>query len=170
MPVYEKAMKLLKDCNNLPEGIIDIRYASEYACYACIFTENGDPAMGERYYQKYLQTGYASTPEGEAIRIEYLLSAKRYQEALPYIRKNKEFIINSQEDTVSLDYIKCVLEPEARACENIGDKQGAIRAYRQMIVLTDSLNAREKKNAALELATIYEMILLKDTHSEKGAR
>ncbi|WP_455586601.1 helix-turn-helix domain-containing protein [Bacteroides sp.] len=155
LPAYEEQMKRLESCTDIPKGICDMRYASEYAAYACIFAKNGQPDKAKQYYQKYIKTDYAATDDGEALRIEYLLTTKQYKDALHFILKKKEKSIG-QGDTVSYDYLHYVLEYEAQVYRGLGDNKALAKSYRQMYVISDSLNAREKQNAALELATIYE--------------
>ena len=97
-------MKHLENMPDTPDGICDMRYASEYAAFACIFLQNGEPKKAEEYYQKYLKTDYSINIDGEPIRIEYLLAAKRYKEAMHYIQKEMRNCID-QKDTISYNYI-----------------------------------------------------------------
>lgn len=155
IPEYERLMEKLKTCPNLPEGVVDVRYASEYAAFACIFAQNGEPEKARHYYRKYLETDYASMPEGESIRIDYLLNAGQYREALLYIEKEKQRLVDN-EATTSYAYLHYALEYEAKAYMGLQDYQKAAESYRQMLAVTDSLNADERQNMALELASIYE--------------
>lgn len=155
LPKYERQMKHLENMPDTPDGICDMRYASEYAAFACIFLQNGEPKKAEEYYQKYLKTDYSINIDGEPIRIEYLLAAKRYKEAMHYIQKEMRNCID-QKDTISYNYIHYVLEYKARAETGLNDHKAAAETYQQMLSISDSLNARDKRSVSLELATIYE--------------
>jgi len=155
LPKYERQMKRLENMPDTPGGVCDMRYASEYAAFACIFLQNGEPKKAEEYYQKYLKTDYSTSIDGEPIRIEYLLSAKRYKEAMRYIQKEMQNCID-QKDTISYTYIHYVLEYKARAETGLNNHKAAAETYRQMLLISDSLNARDKESVSLELATIYE--------------
>lgn len=155
LPKYEAYMRRLGDMPDLPEGVLDILYASEYAAFACVFYQNGELRKAEDYYQKYLQTDYSTTTEGEPIRIEYLLTAQRYGEAMTYIQKDMRNYID-QKDTISYHYLHYVLAYKARAEAGLHDYKAATKTYQKMLAISDSLNARDKEAVSLELATLYE--------------
>lgn len=155
LPAYEKQMKRMEKCADVPEGVCDMRYASGYAAYAYIFACNGQSEQGRQYYRKFLETDFSATHIGQTMGIKYLLAVKEYKDALQSISAEKKW---SRElgDTINDEYLHGVLEYEAQAYSGLGNDKAAAESYRQMYVITDSINAREKQNAALELATIYE--------------
>lgn len=155
LPAYEKQMKRMEKCTDVPEGVCDMRYASEYASYAYIFACNGQPEQGRQYYRKFLETDFSATHIGQTMGIKYLLAVKEYKEALQSISAEKKW---SRElgDTINSEYLHGVLEYEAQAYSGLGNDKAAAESYRQMYVIADSINSREKQNIALELATIYE--------------
>ncbi len=155
LPDYDKLMVKLGTCPNLPEGVCDMRYSSLYAAFANIYALDGELGKAKQYYKKYLQTNYSSTPEGRGMRIDYLLNTGQYQEALLYIKKDKQDMIAAG-DTMSNDYTHYTLRHEAEAYIGLKNYQAAAENYKKMFILSDSLNSNEKQNTALELATLYE--------------
>lgn len=155
LPDYDKLMVKLGTCPNLPEGVCDMRYSSLYAAFANIYALDGKLGKAKQYYEKYLQTNYSSTSEGRGMRIDYLLNTGQYQEALLYIKKDKQDLIAAG-DTMSNDYTHYTLRHEAEAYIGLKNYQAAAENYKKMFILSDSLNSNEKQNTALELATLYE--------------
>lgn len=155
LPGYEKLMEQFKACSGIPDGLYDMRQASAYAAYAYIFVANGQPDKGEAFYRKFDQTAYAASDDGNQMRFDYLLATKRYREALPYIRQNKQYW-KEQGDTINYSYLERDLHFEAQAYDGLGDYKAAAQIYRQMYILLDSLRIREKHNGVLELTTLYE--------------
>lgn len=155
LPRYEKLMEQLKSCPDIPDGMYDMRWASAYAIYACIFVKNGEPEKGAEYYRKLVATDYSSTIDGKQMHSSYLIATKRYQDALRYLHEEQQLRI-AEGDTVSYVYIRYNLALEAEAYMGLRDYKSASRVYKQMYDLSDSLHIREKQNGVLEFATIYE--------------
>lgn len=155
LPDYEKAVGGLEQCTDAPEGLADMRRASGYAAYAYMYRLKGNAAEADRLYGLLCRTRWASTPEGEPIRVPYLLASKRYREALHCILREKDYWQETA-DTVSYDYIKYHLQRELEAREGLGDLQSACRVQNTMLALKDTLRNRERQEDALELAEIYK--------------
>ena len=98
---------------------------------------------------------YASTPNGEYIRIPCLILAKRYDEALEYIGREKA-LLKETTDTANWDYINPHLQSELEAYQGKGDWKSAARVQATMFALADTLRHRERQADALELAEIYK--------------
>ena len=155
LPAYEKQMQQMEKCTNIPQGICDMRYASEYAAFAYIFTRNGQLEEGKQYYRKFQETDFSSTDLGQTMGIKYLLAAKEYKEALKSISAEKRRC-REIGDTINNEYLHGVLNYEAQVYSELGNATAAAECYRQMYVIADSLQQREKQNTALELAFIYK--------------
>lgn len=155
LPRYQKLMEQFKACTGLPDGIYDMRQAGIYALYTSIYSVNGQMDKAEEYYRKFDATEYAHTDDGNQMRFDYLLAAKRYREALQFIHADKENY-RAQGDTVNHYYVGRTLWYEAEAYMKLGDYKGAAQTYKQMYDLSDSLHVREKQNGVLEFAAIYE--------------
>lgn len=98
---------------------------------------------------------YASTPDGEYIRIPCLILAKRYDEALYYVRREKK-LLQETTDTVNWDYINPHLQTELEAYVGKNDYRSVARVQATMFALADTLRKRERDEDALELAEIYK--------------
>lgn len=155
LPRYEALMEQFKVCTDLPDGIYDMRLASIYALYASVFAADGQMDKAEEYYRKFDATEYAHTDDGNQMRFDYLLAAGRYREALQFIHADKENY-RAQGDTVNHYYVGRTLTFEAEAYMGLGDYKAAVRTYKQMYDLADSLHVREKQDGVLEFAAIYE--------------
>lgn len=155
LPRYERLMEKFKTYSDIPRGLYDMRLASGYIAYAYIFLADGKPEKGEEFYRKFEATDYARSDDGKQARFRYLVTARRYREALDYIHADKQRW-REQGDTINYYYLERDLNYEAQAYEGLGNHEMAARTYKQMYVLSDSLRTREKQDGVLELATIYE--------------
>lgn len=153
-PDMEEALRGLELSEDTPEGLTDMRRAEMDVCYCCIAYTLGDNAEGDSLRRRVEANPYASTPDGEYLRIPCLLMAGRYDEALHYIRREKQ-LLQETTDTVSWDYIGSHLQMELEAWQGKGDWKQASRVQSGMMALTDTLRQRERQEDALELAEIY---------------
>lgn len=155
LPELEELIDKLKTYSNLPDGFIDMRYAQEYITYACNYAMIGEFEKAQQYYERYLQTDYASTPDGEYLRVDYLANTGRYQEALHYIKKEQQ-TYTDESQKINYSYLHYILEVAAQCYMGLKNYQAAAETYKEMYTLVDSLKSNERQNMALELATIYE--------------
>ncbi len=154
-PAYEKAMENLSKCDDNPEGLVDMRLASGYAAYAYIYRQKGNAIEADRLYDLLVSTRYASTLDGEGIRIPYLIASQRYREALHYITREKQYK-QAHSDTVNYEYIEWHLKYEQQAYEGMEDFRAANRVQNSIIALMDTLQEKSRQEDALELAEIYK--------------
>lgn len=155
LPRYEELLDQLKAHPNLMDGLYDIRYANIYAIYACIFQANGQPDKAEECYHKCMETDYGKTNENKLYYFDYLMAAGRYQEMLQSIRDNQQYW-EEDGDTINYNYLEFDLAYEAKVHSALGNYKAASDVYRRMYIISDSLRIRDRKNGAIELATIYE--------------
>lgn len=155
LPRYEELLDQLKAYPDIIDGLYDIRYANIYAVYACIFQANGQPDKAAECYHKCMETDYGKTNENKLYYFDYLMAAGRYQEMLQSIRDNRHFW-EEDGDTINYYYLEFDLAYEAKAHSALGNYKAASDVYRRMYIISDSLRIRDKKNGAIELATIYE--------------
>lgn len=155
LPRYLRLMEQFKGCTDLFDGLYDMRLASVYIMYASVFAADGQMQKAEEYYRKFDALEYAHTGDGNQMRFEYLITTRRYREALRFIRDDKENY-RAQGDTVNYFYVDRTLRFEAESHMGLGDYKAAAHTYQQMYALADSLRLREKKNGVLEFATIYK--------------
>lgn len=154
-PVLEKAMENLSKCDDIPDGLLDMRIASGYAAYAYIYRQKGDTTEADKLYDLLTSTRYASTPDGEGIRIPYLIASRRYREALRYITREKQYK-QAHSDTVNYEYIEWHLKYELQAYEGMEDFRAANHVQSNIIALMDTLQEKSRQEDALELAEIYK--------------
>ena len=154
-PSLEEALQGIATSEDTPAGIADMRRAEIDVSYCCIAYTTGNRTEGNSLYRRVEANPYASTPDGEYVRIPCLILAKRYDEALQYIRREKE-LLQETTDTMNWDYINPHLQAELEAWQGKGDWQSALRVQSTMLALTDTLRNRERKEDALELAEIYQ--------------
>ena len=154
-PLLEEALQGIEASKDTPEGITDMRRAEMDVSYCCIAYTVGNRAEGNNLLRRVEANPYASTPDGEYVRIPCLILAKRYDEALHYIYKEKA-LLKETTDTVNWDYINPHLQTELEAYQGKGDIRSVARVQATMLALTDTLRKRERKEDALQLAEIYE--------------
>ena len=154
-PRMEEALHGLETSEDTPEGVADMRRAEMDVSYCCIAYTIGDKHEGDSLRRRVEANLYASTPDGEYLRIPCLILAKRYDEALHYIRREKA-LLKETTDTVNWDYINPHLQTELEAYQDKGDWRSASRVQSTMMALADTLRKRERKEDALELAEIYK--------------
>lgn len=155
LPELNKLIEKIKTCDYLPDGIVDMRYANLYIAYACNYAMKGEFEKAQQYYEKFLQTNFASTSDGEYLRVEYLINTGQYQEALHYI-KEKQQRYTYESEKLYRSYLHYELRAAAQCYMGLKNYQAAAETYKEMYILADSLKSDERQKMALELATIYE--------------
>ncbi len=155
MPEYDRALEVLKTSTDVPDGLVDMRIASVEAMKAYIYGKKGEYDEADKSIERYRATEYSRTPEGEAMRIPYLISARRFKEALYYLSREKDFW-QANADTDSYSYIDAHLRIEQQAYEGLGDWRSANAVLNAIDNVTDTLRRRERDGKALELAEIYK--------------
>ena len=154
-PSLEEALQGIETSEDTPEGVADMRRAEIDVSYCCIAYTVGSRAEGNNLLRRVEANPYTSTPDGEYVRIPCLILAKRYDEALHYIRREKA-LLKETTDTVNWDYINPHLQSELEAWQGKGNAREVARVQAAMLALTDTLRQRERTEDALELVEIYE--------------
>lgn len=151
-----KREKLLKSIARLPEkneAFLDLQYTYLYAKMSYICYLEGKYEQAEKYYQQYLSTKNAYTPDGQTYGIPYLLESKQYRKVVDRCQDFKKLM--QQQDTVNLQYIS-ILQKEVKAYLGLKDFEKVAALRESIISITDSVNSKDKRNAALELDAIYK--------------
>ena len=154
-PLLAEALNELRKAADTPDGVVDRRRCEMDACYSLMAYAVGNKAKGDSLYQSVVSNPFSLTPEGENFRAICLLPAKRYDEALYYLHRQKRFLQETT-DTVNWDYIDPHLRMEYEAYCGKGKWRSASRVQATMLALADSLRKRERSEDALELAEIYK--------------
>ncbi len=106
-------------------------------------------------YQRFQETAYSKTPAGRINGNDYLMLAKRYQEAVA----NYSFLDQALSEwgtDLSLDNIQLYLLPKYMANAKIGRTDSTMMIGQRIILMLDSAISGQKINATAELATIYD--------------
>ena len=151
-----KREKLLKDIAKLPQhpvGYLDLQYTYLYAKMSYICYLEGKYKQAEKYYQQYLSTENSDTPDGKTYAIPYLLASKQYQKVVKRCQDFKKLM--QKQDTVNLQYIS-ILQKEIKAYIGLKDFERVAALRESVISIIDSINCKDKQNAALELDAIYK--------------
>lgn len=150
----EKLIHAIDSLYQTPEGYIDQQYAYVYSklAYICHFKKLYMEA--EKYFNRYLSTKAALTPDGQYDATPYLLLNKQYARVID-ICENFKAVLQYQ-DTVNLQYLS-VLQKQVKAYLGLHDFKKVAELRESILMIVDSMNTREKLNAALELSTVHKM-------------
>ena len=150
----EKQIKKLETLPDVPKGLVDMQYGYLYSKWAYNCYMEKKYGQAEKYFAMYQSTEYSRTPDGKMYSIPYLLASKHYKQV---IDNSQEFIelMRKQQDTINAQYMN-VLEREVQAYMGMGNYKEAAILQGAIIAITDSINNRDKENAALELNTMYD--------------
>jgi len=150
----EKQIKKLETLPDVPKGLVDMQYGYLYSkwAYNCYMEKKYEQA--EKYFAMYQSTEYSRTPDGKMYSIPYLLASKHYKQVIDNCQEFKE-LMRKQQDTINAQYMN-VLEREVQAHMGMGNYKEAAILQGAIIAITDSINNRDKENAALELNTMYD--------------
>ena len=154
-PRLDKALQGIKDSKDSPEGIFDMRRAQADIVFCNLAYSIGNKEEAERLFRQLEANPYISSPNGEEIRILYLLMTERYDEALRHIERLKEQLRETT-DTLSWDYINPWLQCELEAYIGKEDWKSANEVQSTMLSMTETLRQKELDENALELAEIYK--------------
>ena len=115
----------------------------------------GKPDEAEAAYQAFLKTDYAKTGQGHINANDYLVRAKRYQEAADYYRDLDQTMAHWGMEA-SLDNIQLYMLPKFWANKEAGRRDSARVAAEKILQVLDSAITSQKNSATAELATIYD--------------
>ena len=150
----EKLIHAIDSLYQTPEGYIDRQYAYVYSklAYICHFKKLYMEA--EKYFNRYLSTKAALTPDGQYDATPYLLLNKQYARVVD-ICENFRAVLQHQ-DTINLQYLS-VLQKQVKAYLGLHDFKKVAELRESILTIVDNMNTREKQNAALELSIVHKM-------------
>ena len=108
-----------------------------------------------RYYAEYMKTDYGQSLEGRINGCDYLVEARRYNEAADNYTQLDRFIKEWGYD-YDLETIGNNLLPKLRSNYYADRKDSALRVALQIAEVYDSALIRQKRSESAELATIYD--------------
>ena len=115
----------------------------------------GKSDEAEEAYRAFLKTDYAKTGQGHINANDYLVMAKRYQEAADNYRYLDQTMENWGMEA-SLDNIQLYMLPKFWANKEAGRRDSARVAAEKVLMVLDSAITSQKNSATAELATIYD--------------
>ena len=122
---------------------------------ARVLQQRGQETEAARYYADYTQTDYGKSLEGRIDGCEYLMSARRYDEAADIYTNLDQFIRNWGYE-YDLETIGHNLLPKLRANYLSGRRDSALHVAMQIAEVYDTALVRQKRSESAELATIYD--------------
>ncbi len=134
-----------------PKGYVDEQYGFLYSKLASAYEQDGQPGKAAGAYGKFNATRFSKTLIGRRDAVPYLLESGQYKKAAAIIPGEEIF----GNDTVNLDFI-IHLGNLAKIAAGSGDYRSQASYLGRITAIQDSLTARDKQNAAIELATIYQ--------------
>lgn len=140
----------IEEVGGAPKGYTDDQYGFLYSKMAGFYLLNKQPEKATEAYRQYQQTRFSQTV-GKVEAVPYLIMAGKYDEA----EKAMPDMASFGNDTINNKF-QVYLNNMAEIAIGTGQYQNAVNYKDRFIVIKDSLYARDKQNAALELATIYE--------------
>lgn len=151
----EKQIERLKALPQVPAGYVDGQYSYLYSKLAYIYYVEKKYAQAEQYYQKYLSKKESHTPDGKMYSVPYLMLSGQYEKVIDNCREFKE-LMKAQQDTLNEQYLT-ILRQEVKAYQGMHNYKEVAELQENILAITDSINTRDRKNAALELNAMYSV-------------
>jgi len=149
----EKQIERLKALPQIPEAYVDGQYSYLYSKLAYIYCMEKKYGQAEQYYQKYLSKKESHTPDGKMYSLPYLMLSRQYEKVIDNCKDFKE-LMRIQQDTLNEQYLT-VLRHEVKAYLGMHKYKEVAEIRETILAITDSINTRDRNNAALELNAIY---------------
>ena len=109
----------------------------------------------QEVYERFLQTDYSKTGGGRINANDYLVAAKRYQEAADNYRYLDQALSEWRKD-LTLENIQLYLLPKYQANKMSGHRDSTRAVAEYILSLLDSAITAQKNSSTAELATIYQ--------------
>lgn len=129
----------------------------------------GQKEEAQKAYKQALSTHYAQTTEGQIEGSTYLIAARRWNEAADKYN-GLEQLISRYDMKMTLDNIRTYLVPKYRANAGAHRIDSALYVATWICNALDTAVTLERKNASIELATIYDMQQKEREITEQQAR
>ncbi len=153
---FENLMERYKQLPNAKAEFVDKQWARLNFYRACALEGLGYKNEAAKAYEEALSTQYAKTGDGKLEATNYLVSAKRWQEAADNFT-----VLNSQMERYDLTYnfenIQHYLLPKYRANIGAGRQDSTLAVANQICNHLDSAITRMRLDDAIELAAVYNI-------------
>ena len=150
----EAIIKEMANKDNVPALVTDMSWSTYYLGRAIVYCGLGKQKEADQAYEAYKRTQYAKTDLAQIHEGEYLIRAKRYAQAADAYAIVYQYLAeNGSEITLdNMEYLTKKFTANYKAGRN--DSALSVAAY--TFEHLDSAIIHQKKNQALELATIYQ--------------
>lgn len=138
-----------------PNGLLDMYKAFVNAQCMEVYIHLKDMPKAKACYRVCASTDFSKTPRGISLLNSYLIQTKEYNQALKNIHIAKDYY-RADKDTINEYYVSGLLKEESEALIGLNQYKEAQAVNQQMIALKDSINIRNQRDDAQELAVIYE--------------
>lgn len=155
----ERLDQMLQDYRKLPQadaGFVDKQSARLNFYKGYTLESLGQAEEAKNAYLQALETHYANTAEGQVEGTNYLIAAKRWNEAADRFNQLEPLLLR-YDMKMTLDNIQTYLLPKFKANVGAHRVDSVISVGMWLCSALDSAITWERKNAAIELATIYDM-------------
>lgn len=146
--IYEKQPKAIEREKKAFQALV-------YLHRAQVCQMRGQEKDAARYYAEYMKTDYGQSLEGRINGCDYLVEARRYNEAADNYTQLDRFIKEWGYD-YDLETIGNNLLPKLRSNYYADRKDSALRVALQIAEVYDSALIHQKRSESAELATIYD--------------
>lgn len=150
----EKLLKRIEKLPHVPEGYTDSQYSYLYAKLAYICQVEKKYKQAEEYYQQYLATKDSHTPDGKINSVPYLTLSGQYEKVIENCQDFKN-LMRTQQDTLNIQYLR-ILKKEVQGHLGMQNYKAAADLRGTILEITDSINNKDRANAALELNAMYD--------------
>lgn len=150
----EKLLKRIEKLPRVPEGYTDSQYSYLYSKLAYICQVEQKYKQAEEYYQQYLATKDSHTPDGKINSVPYLTLSGQYEKVIENCQDFKN-LMRTQQDTLNIQYLR-ILKKEVQGYLGMQNYKAAADLRETILEITDSINNKDKANAALELNAMYD--------------
>ena len=139
---------------NVPDFVTDMSWSTYYINRATICNGLGKQKEADQAFAEFKRTQYAKTPTAKIHEGEYLLRAKHYAQAADAYAIVYQYLAESGSEPTfeNIDYLTKKFNANYKA----GRNDSALNVAAYTFQYLDSAIINEKKNQALELATIYQ--------------
>lgn len=149
----EQLLEEMRQTGDVPEMTIDMYSGYLYSILCEAYQLIGEKRTATEYYNKFLATDFARKPQGKTRADRYLLLIKDYKQVIHNTLERER--LTPAQDSITKDYT-VMLRKLKNAYSLMGDYKTALHYGERLTSIQQELYARDKENAAMELAIAYE--------------
>lgn len=143
----------MEQTGDMQETRVDMHLGYLYSFLCEAYQLIGEEQAAASYYQKFLTTKFAQKPQGRTRADPYLLLINDYKQVIHNTLERER--LTPAQDTINKDYT-VMLAKLKNTYSLMGDYKTALQYSDRLSNIRKELYARDKENAAMELAIAYE--------------